>query len=144
MRDNALSHLFHFYVNLARKSYQNSKMFSRGSGPRERETQKRRTSICRCVTFCGQVSFLLHTHTHTHRPKIVGDPEWQLSFKSKNFNELWKTLKFSKGKKKPIHKNNNSKPDSHDKYLSIKRCYSSIEAPLQTFYCFRTLENSEG
>lgn len=99
MRDNALSHLFHFYVNLARKSYQNSKMFSRGSGPRERERQKRRTSICRCVTFCGQVSFLLHTHTHTHRPKIVGDPEWQFSFKSKNFNELWKTLKFSKGKK---------------------------------------------
>lgn len=23
---------------------------------------------------------------------------------------------------------NNGKPDSHDKYLSIKRCYSSIEA----------------
>lgn len=23
---------------------------------------------------------------------------------------------------------NNAKPDSHDKYLSIKRCYSSIEA----------------
>lgn len=52
--------------------------------------------------------------------------------------------KIQQRKKKPIHKNNNSKPDSHDKYLSIKRCYSSIEAPLQTFYCFRTLENSEG
>lgn len=102
--DNALSHLFHFYVNLARKSYQNSKMFSRGSGPRER--QRRRTSICTYVGALRFVAKFRSCSTHTHRPKIVGDPERQFSFKSKNFNELWKTLKISKGKKKkkPIHK----------------------------------------
>lgn len=99
MRDNALSHLFHFYVNLARKSYQNSKMFSRGSGPRERERDRSGGH-----PYVGALRFVAKfrscfTHTHTHRPKIVGDPEWQFSFKSKNFNELWKTLKFSKGKK---------------------------------------------
>lgn len=71
MCDNALSHLFHFYVNLARKSYQNSKMFNRGSGPRERERDRSGGH-----PYVGALRFVAKfrscfTHTHIDRKLLA-------------------------------------------------------------------------